>query len=254
VQAELLETARLHLPAIAAILLAGGLVKGVVGIGLPLVTIPLLALFVPVPTAVAAMCVPILVSNLYQSRQGFAVRPILHRFWPLLVTLMLGVMLGAQLLVALDPEVLNIALGATVLVFAVFSLLTPRFSIPPAREVWLGPSIGFGAGLLGGLSSFFGPPIIVYLVSLKLPKDLFVAVVAMVFLSGGLPLYVVLVWYGVLDWDAAIFGAVGVVPVMLGVFAGQHLRRRVPQDRFRLMILAVLMLIGANLVRRGFFT
>ena len=92
---------------------------------------------------------------------------------------------------------------------------------------------------------------IAYLVALRLPKDLFVAVVAMMFLSGALPLYGMLVVYGVLDWDTLLFGVAGLVPFMIGVFVGQSLRRRLPQEKFRYLILFVLILIGANLVRRG---
>ncbi len=248
---DLIEAALTNWPAILAILAAGGLVKGLVGIGLPLVTVPLLSLFMPIPNAVAAMSVPILVSNLYQTRQGFDFRPLLKRFGLTFSALAIGVAFGTHLLVSLDPEVLNIALGATVVAFACFSLFSPRFSIPRPREAWLGPSVGLGAGLLGGFSSFFGPPMIAYLVALRLPKDLFVAVVAMMFLSGALPLYGMLVVYGVLDWDTVLFGVAGLVPVMLGVFVGQSLRRRLPQEKFRYLILFVLILIGANLVRRG---
>lgn len=235
----------------AAFLFLGGLIKGILGIGLPLVSVPLLSYLLPVPTAIAVLCLPILTSNSYQVRQGDRFLPAFRRFWPLLASLAVGVTLGAQLLVSLDAKRLSLTLGVMVIVFAVLNLLSPRLVVPARLESRTGPLVGLGAGLLGGVSGFFGPPVIMYLVALKLPKDAFVSTVAMAFLSGSLPLYAVLLYHGVLGAAELRLSAAALLPVMAGVLLGQRLRRRVPAHLFSLLVLIALSLIGASLVRRG---
>ena len=80
------------------VLVLAGLVKGVIGIGLPLITIPALSFFVGVPQAIAIMSLPILVTNGYQAFASRELPRVARRFWPLLIPLLAGVVLGASLL------------------------------------------------------------------------------------------------------------------------------------------------------------
>ena len=66
-------------------LFAGGFVKGIVVIGLPLVATPLLTYGFSLKTAVALMVLPMLTTNLFQAFQGGMFMTSLQRFWPLLV-------------------------------------------------------------------------------------------------------------------------------------------------------------------------
>lgn len=248
--------ASLHVDLLGFALLLGlqlvaGSVKGVLGIGLPLVAVPVLSLVMPVPTAIAVMTLPILVSNLYQGLDRQLVGPTLRRFWPMILTAMATCLVSAQLLVSLDARATYLTLGVIVIAFAAFNLLGERLVVPPRLERPLGPAVGLLAGALGGLSNFFGPPIILYLVSLRLTKDAFVCAVGLSFVAAGLPLWGTLAAEGVLGAAELLASAVFILPVMLGVLLGQRLRRVVPQQTFRRVLLAVLVLMGLSLIRRG---
>jgi len=239
------------LAAASVVLLLAGVVKGAIGIGLPLITIPSLAFFVGVPQAIAVMSLPILITNGYQAFWNPEWRGALGRFWPMMTFLVAGVLLGANLLVALDERSLYTVLGVAVIVFGVLNLANPRLTVPERAQRWLPAPVGFGAGLLGGLSNFFGPPIVMYLVALKLPREAFVATTGLAFFAGGIPLYRMLIAYGIYGWGLAAASAVAVAPVLAGVRVGERLRQRVPQEAFRLMVLGLLILIGLNLLRRA---
>ena len=73
---QLNEAAVILALATAAMLSLGGLVKGVLGVGLPLVTVPLLSLVLPAPQAIGMLVVPVLLANLIQAVQG--VRAVMH--------------------------------------------------------------------------------------------------------------------------------------------------------------------------------
>lgn len=237
--------------AVAGILFLGGWIKGVIGLGLPLVSVPLLTYLLPVPVAIFVLAVPVLVSNCYQATRGGLLVEALQRFWPLLTAMMLGVALGAQLLITLDERSLYLILGTMVTLLGFIYLFGGNLMISARFERGTGVAVGFGSGLLGGVSSFLGPPIVLYLVALHLGKELFIVALALVFFLGGVPLYGTLAASDIVGWDEILLSALGVLPVMLGVFAGQRLRRVMPQELFRRVVLAVMVIMGLLLIRRG---
>ncbi len=66
---------------IAFCLFTGGFIKGIVGLGLPLISVPLLSFALPLKTSVALMTGPILLTNLVQifegGRAGEGLQPLL---------------------------------------------------------------------------------------------------------------------------------------------------------------------------------
>src|SRR5262249_56039317 len=69
---------------IAAILFVAGTTKGMIGIGLPTVAIPLLSIVLPLPTAVAALAIPVLITNLAQAFGADRIGAAFRVLWPIL--------------------------------------------------------------------------------------------------------------------------------------------------------------------------
>ena len=74
-----------------AVFLLGGLVKGVVGLGFPIVVLACLAAPLGLKEAMALLIVPGVVINIWQALAGGAFMPILRRIWSLLVASLLGI-------------------------------------------------------------------------------------------------------------------------------------------------------------------
>ena len=68
---------------------------------------------------------------------------------------------------------------------------------------------------------------------------------------GGVTLYAVLLFNGLLSLEIVGLSAAGAVPMGAGLFVGSRLRNRIDQKAFERLLLVVLFLIGINLVRRG---
>ena len=98
-------------------LFGGGLVKGAIGIGLPLVAAPALATLLGVKQAVAVLSLPVLIANIWQAWHGGHHAEVLRRFWPLIVALAVGVAASTQLLARLDADLLFLVLGAAVIAY-----------------------------------------------------------------------------------------------------------------------------------------
>ncbi len=235
----------------ALALFLGGAIKGTLGVGIPLVAVPLLALAMPVPFAVALMPVPILLANVWQAFYGGHFLGAVRRFWALILALVIGTVIGAQILASVDPRTLYAVVGGIVVVFSLTGYFQEALRLPPRGERALAPVVGTVSGLLGGLSTMFGPPLIMFLIALRLPKDEFVGAIAVLYLCGIVVFTLALGVLEVMGSRELLHSALASAPVFLGVLAGQLLRARLDQDIFRKGLLVTLLVTGAALVRRA---
>lgn len=231
--------------------LMAGTVKGILGIGVPVVSVSLLSLVIEVPAAVALLPVPILASNLYQSLFGGQVASTFRRFGPLIVALVIGTFVGARILVEIDQRALVGIVGAAVLIFAVSAHFPGHMRLGERGERWLGVPVGFLAGVLGGMTTFFGPPLIMFLFAIDLDKDEFVGIISTVYLCAAVPLALALGMFGVMGSEEYLWSTVAAAPLFVGVLMGQWLRARIARALFRRGLLLMLLVVGARLVYRA---
>lgn len=237
----------------ATVLVLGGAIKGVFGVGLPMVTVPLLASFMPLAEAVALMYIPVALSNMWQAYQGGYYRQAFQRFWPMMFFLVGGTWLGAITLVTVDAGILILFLGILVCFFAVLTLVQADFRIPRRHELWLSLLVGLISGYFSGVALHAGPAMIVFMVALRLPKDEFIGSIALAYMTVLIPIGFLYVFYGVLTADLMPMALAATVLVFLGLGLGQWLRGKVDQERFRKGLLIMLLLIGLNLIREAIF-
>lgn len=232
-------------------LLAGGLIKGIISIGLPLIALPLLLMAVDIKSAIALLMVPMLVSNLLQAVEGKGTLALLRRFAPLLVAMAVGTMIGTALIAALTPRTLELTIGPLAILFSSASYLHPNLVIPARSEGWLGAVIGFVSGVIGGMSSFFGPVLAAYVVGLKLDRDVFVKGISLIYVFASGYLTIGGLVHGFATPTLLMWSAIGMAPVYLGMRLGALVRHRIDAEKFRILVLAAVWLTGANMIRLG---
>ncbi|MDH3639027.1 MAG: sulfite exporter TauE/SafE family protein, partial [Gammaproteobacteria bacterium] len=79
-------------------LFCGGAIKGTLGIGTPLLTVPMMSLVLPIHMAVTIMAVPVVVANLWQTIIAGRAAYVLKRFWPVLIAVLCGTYVGTKIL------------------------------------------------------------------------------------------------------------------------------------------------------------
>lgn len=233
-------------------LVAGGVTKGFAGSGLPTVSVASMAIVIDVPTAVALMPIPLLVANARQAFRGGYMRNAMRRFWPLLVCLPFGTVLGVKVLTGIDARTVSGLVGAIVVAFALLSQVRFEWRVSARRDRQLQPFVGLGAGVIGGISSIFAPLIVMHLMSLRLPKDEFVGTVGLAYLVGIVPMILALAAFGRLGQTETLWGAAAVAPVLAGMFLGERLRGHFSETLFRRCLLVLLLLAGLNLIVQAF--
>jgi uncharacterized protein len=241
-----------NLAYIAAVFLLAGVVKGVLGIGMPLVSVPLLATMLGPITAMTLLAVPTFAINLVQAAQSGYMRSALRRFWPAFALAVVGVVIAVSLLLTrMDRNVLLVVVGAVVILIAISQLMPFAIVISARAERWWTPLVGIFSGLIGGVTSFLGPPMVMYLVALRVDKDQFVGTIAFFYMVAAVPFFVGLGVNGYLGWREFWASCGATLMIWLGVLIGQKLRARASGDVFRKLVLGMLIVIGGNMIRKG---
>lgn len=232
-------------------LLAGGVVKGVIGIGTPLVVLPVLVLFHDVRESVQLLALPLFLSNVFQAWSGHGTGEVFRRVAPVVAGLAAGIVAGVSLAGTLPDAALLVAAGVFVCLASLATALTPSFAIPRGWEGWLGPATGLAGGILGGLTTLFGPAIALYLTGLRLTPAVFVKAVSILYTAGSGTLFVAVLGLQAPAGGTLLLSLACVPPLFLGMALGQRLRGLFPPATLRLFVLAVVFVGGTNMVLRG---
>ena len=231
----------------------GGFIKGALGVGTPLLTVPMMALVLPPQMAIAIMAIPVVVANLWQFAQSGRPREAVRRFWPAFVAILAGTWIGVNILVSIDDRALLIVVGVSVFVFAIMQGSRFRIQLPDSMVRPAGLLFGGASGLIGGISSFFGPMLITYLISIRgLDKDQFVGSISFLYVSAVVPWTAMLYFYGVLDGPVLLYSTFATIPVTLGLLLGQRIRRYISDERFRYLIIGILVVSAASMLWRAY--
>jgi len=237
--------------AITGTFLLAGTVKGVIGLGLPTVTLGLATLLLDLPSAMALLVVPSLVTNFWQASAGGNARVILSRIWPFLAAATVTIWIGAEALSRVDLAYLSALLGLLLVAYAASGLAGYRLSLSPERARWSGPLFGTVNGILTGMTGSFMVPGVLYLQALDLPRDMLVQAMGMLFLLSTAALALSLGQNGLVSAELGMVSALGLVPATLGMFLGQKIRRRLPEERFRRVFFIAILALGAYIVTRS---
>lgn len=238
--------------ACAVALVIGGMVKGVTGIGLPLVAMPILVTVVPVPQAIALLSVPSMATSVWQSFHGGYFIASARRLWLLVAGIAVGVAVSVRMLLVIDVRLLYLLLGLFIVAYSTIFHYRVAYAVPPRHEPWLAPVTGLISGLIGGVSMLFGPIYAIYLSGLRLRKDFFVAAVSFANLCAAGFLTIALAGHKVVAGTDFAASLVATLPVAAGLVLGQKLRTRINEELFRRVLALVLLGIGLNLVRKAF--
>ena len=259
---------------IAAIYFVAGIVKGGIGLGLPTVSIGLMAVWLPVEQAAGILIIPVIITNIWQSFFGTALKLIVYRLWSLLVTLIFGSFVGAILISGVNTAIVTALLGGVLALFAISGLTGLRFTVPVEKEKKWNPVIGFITGIISGATAIFVVPVVPYLQSLDFSKgqsppsendsdpteardetaekDALIQALGLTVLISSGALAIGLNAREELPASIILPGIIATVTAILGMVAGRIIRNAMSLDVFRKWVLAGLLLLGFVMILRAF--
>ncbi|NJM81930.1 MAG: sulfite exporter TauE/SafE family protein [Tabrizicola sp.] len=236
-----------------AITAFAGFVKGTVGFAMPMIMMSALSSFLPPEEALAALILPTLVTNLSQSlRQGVhAAVDTARTYRRFLIAVVVFIALSAPFVTLLPRTVFLLLLGGPITIYALIQLAGKTLVIRVdhrRRAEW---GLGVIGGIYGGISGIWGPPLLVYLLSIGVGKVEIIRAQGVVFLVGSVALLLAHLGTGIADAEALAFSAILACPALIGLYLGYVVQDRLDQQRFRRWTQGLLVLTGLNLIRQA---
>jgi uncharacterized membrane protein YfcA len=239
-------------PAAAGLaILLGGLIKGAIGLGAPLVAVPVLAAIYGVKTAIAVMTVPLIVSNIWQIwtyRATIEGRSMLKR---LLIGCVAGVVVGTLLLGVLPEAWLGLSLAIMLFVYLALALSRPEWALTQAVAGWMAAPIGLVTGILQGAAGLSTPVGATFIHAQRLGREAQVFAASAMFFTLSATQIVALTSLDLMTARLAALSVVALVPIMLGVWLGQYLGARFSRKTFERLTLLVILCVALSLLAQS---
>jgi uncharacterized membrane protein YfcA len=232
---------------IAAVFALAGFVKGVIGLGLPTVSIGLLAVAMPPAQALAIVIVPAIVTNIWQTFVGPYLKDILRRLWPLMLGTAIGIRAGSGLMTGPYAGYGTVVLGVLLVLYALLGLSQRRFHLARGHEKWVGGLVGLVTGVVSAATGVQVIPSMPFMQAIGMEKDELVQALGVFFTVATVALAFNLTAAGLLTAATALPGAVAMVASFAGMFIGQAVRTRMQPEVFRRWFLIAMFFLGLYL-------
>lgn len=238
--------------AVPAVLLAG--LSKASGNGLGMLAVPLMALTMS-PAAAAAIMLPILIAMDALGLWAWRGRADVATLKAVLPGAMLGIVLGALAFSSLDVRWVKAILGAESVAFALHRIVA-RHAIaaaaPRPQSAVRGGFWGTVSGFTSTLAHAGNPPLMQYVLPLKLDKERLVATSVIFFTVVNAVKLVPYGLIGLLD-ASGLTASLALAPfVPVGYWAGLKLVKVLPEQVFYRLLVGSLLLIGIKLLVDAF--
>jgi hypothetical protein len=227
---------------------AASLLRGFTGFGFAIAAVPLLSLALP-PTKVVPFAV---VLQVIVGVGG------LRQAWPLCdwravgglsPGLVLGIPIGLAVLTAFRADPVRLAIGCVILGSVV--LLRRGLRLPPTPSRALTLAVGLASGVMSGLASMGGPPIVVYLLALSHEAAVVRASSIVYFMLAAMLSLLLMSLRGLIDREMLVWSAASVPLLMAGTYLGNWGFRRSRPQHHRLTAMVLLSVLAVLLIARG---
>jgi uncharacterized protein len=246
---DMTEIAQMTIAGLA--IFCGGLIKGVLGIGAPLVAIPVLAHLYDVPTAIAVMTLSLAVSSFWQAWEHRRA-PLAHNTLHLVLAGCAGgVVVGTYLLGVAEDAWLEVMLGVLVLAFVALHVARPdiMLSAQGARRAAL--PVGVLTGVFQGSAGVSTPVSVTFVLAQGLKRDPYLLETQSIFTVMAISQIIALSAFGIMTTRLGAASVAGLVPTMVGVWLGRHIADHVSNRAFERLTLVVMSLIAVSLLVRA---
>jgi len=233
---------------IVAVFVLAGFVKGVIGLGLPTISMGLLALVMPPVEAAAVLVLPSLLTNVWQMLAGPSLASAVKRLWPMMLAICAGTWAGAGLMTGAYAPFMTALLGAMLLLYALSGFTAFHFHVARQGEPWLGPVVGGVTGGITAATGVFVIPAVPYLQGIGLEKDDLVQALGLSFTVSTLALAVNVVRAGAIGSSQLTMTLASLVAAIGGMWIGQALRSRLPPLAFRRCFFGGVLVLGLYLI------
>jgi uncharacterized protein len=235
-------------------LIVAGVLKGIIGVGMPVVALPLLSLFIDIKSAAMLLSMPLIFSNVPQAIEGGKTGRCFMQLMPVILGTIPGLFLGVRVLLVVDANVAKSIVGLVLIGVGAVTLLAPKLQLHSRLVLPTGITFGFFGGILGGVAAMAGPLVFIFLLAKGLSGKAFTKEASLYLVVSAVLLAIFLTASRQFNWLDVLVSAAATLPVTLGMYVGQHMRDKIAPETFRTLVLIAVIAAGADLLRHGFFS
>lgn len=241
-----------HLVFVCVTFVIGGIFKGATGVGAPLVAIPVMAILVDVPFAVAVFLVPNIVSNAWQTWRFRKTKPSGRFSWKFAGAGMVGAGVGSFVLAKFSGAALITSVAVLILFYIAFRLRNPSWSLNWDLANTLVIPVGGVGGFFQGSTGLSAPVSVTYMSAVGLRREEFIFTMSLYFFAMTLVQIPVQVFFGVMDIERFGYGIAAVAPLSVGLMIGGFLGKTISKSTFDKMLLGLLGCLSLRLLATSF--
>ncbi|GAB6261248.1 sulfite exporter TauE/SafE family protein [Photobacterium sp. 53610] len=225
-----------------------GMIKGVVGLGLPPVVLGLLTTVIGIHSAMSMVALPAFLTNIYQAVTGPHARSLSREHWLFFLSATVSVGAGCWLALMIDTGYMSLCLGILLSLYAVTGLLNFRLSVRPQWQTAFGVAMGTCNGIFTGLTGSSAVPGVFYLQSAGLPKEKLVQAMGILFTFSSAGLMLGLWVQNILTLSASGLSLVALLPAFAGMAIGAKVRQRLSVPVFQRLFFMSLFVLGGYII------
>ena len=229
---------------VVLVFFVAGTIKGLIGFGLPTVSIAILAAFLGLIEAMTLMLLPSLITNLFQGLVGKYLIRLIRRYWSMFIFGAVFTWLSSSLLSTGHAATFAVILGVVLTLYGISSLYSLQLPSPGSRERWISPLVGIVSGGITGITGVFLVPAVGYLQALRMERDELIQAIGLWVTVATLSLAFSLKDHDLFSNELGLLSLTAVLPALLGMWVGRVLRPRLSESAFRHLFFAALMLLG----------
>ncbi len=224
--------------------------KGISGLGFSTICLGLLAMFLEPKLAIPLVFLPSLSSNFIVMLEVGHFFESLKRFWVLILSALPGLVIGILFLNNSGSDGPRLILGIIMLIYSLWAFRIEVMHLSERIEKVLLVPVGVISGMVNGITGSQIMPIMPFLLSLKMDRNVLLQTMNCAFSFNTLVMITGFSTIGLFTLPVMSLSIAGILPVALGVYLGGRIRRRASEALFRRMVLGLLMLMGTILIVR----
>ena len=238
---------------IILIFFAGGLIKGLIGVGLPTVTLTFLSFIFDIKVSISIILLPVILTNLYQMIDGKYLKKIMSDTKFFQVSAFLFVFPGFYFLLLLNSNTILIIL-ATILIFnSTLSLIKYEIQFRNFRSKYYQLFIGGATGIVTGITGIYTMPFIFLIQSLQYKKNQVIQLMGLTFFIFACTQFLLFSFNDLINIKILTLSTIACIPILMGVYLGTILRKKISESLFKLLFNLILVIMGILLIMKTIF-
>jgi uncharacterized membrane protein YfcA len=214
-----------------------GIVKGIIGIGLPTTAITIMTFFISPLVALGINLIPMTVTNIWQFSKADNPKKVIKDYKYFAFFLMFFILIASFFANAIGDNIVRLIFAFAVFMFVAINFFGFNFKMNPKNDKFWQSGLGTLGGLIGGAASIWAVPVTIYLLMKNVKPKQFVDVSGFLITIGCIPVSVGYIATGVFQANMFVFGVLGSVTAVIGFQLGAKLRDKIDPKTFKDLLL-----------------